>query len=490
MAVHQIFAHAQRTPDRVAVICNTLSYSYAEFAAAIETARQFLESYALTPGSVGAISVANMLDGWVLLFALRSLGLTTVAVRSRAELTALNLSNVSCLVLGETAESARRVDPNSKSPWPLIRAPANLLQNAAQGPQTELESGGVALGGHIMMTSGTTGVYKKVLRDATTEALAIPLHAQMNGIRAESMVYVVHFPLWTAGGYRWPLITWSVGGTVVIHQTPDLHQPLNAHALTHFFATPEVVGDVIDAGEGSLRRNDTTRLLVTGGTLSSALLRRAQQHVTRQVFAVYASTEVLTVATTLVEDPEDLLWHRIDPSREVQIVNEAGAVLAPGQVGFVRIRIIDDLDGYLDDDDATRAFFKDGYFYSGDMGLLGNDGRLSLQGRASDVVNVLGHKVATRPIEQAIQDRLGAKGVCILTVPNETGGEDFYLVIQPGQRIEKGAVQAAAEAEFGVLAKAPMDVVFLDTLPRNDMGKILRQALKETLRRKRNAGAT
>src|SRR5271169_558058 len=68
----------------------------------------------------------------------------------------------------------------------------------------------------------------------------------------------------------------------------------------------------------------------------------------------------------------------------------------------------------LDDEVATRAFFYDGYFYPGDLGMFGHDGRLSLRGRASDVINVLGDKIATDPIERALQDRLGAEGVCIL----------------------------------------------------------------------------
>ena len=58
---------------------------------------------------------------------------------------------------------------------------------------------------------------------------------------------------------------------------------------------------------------------------------------------------------------EDLLWHRIHPSREVQVVDPADKVLPPGQDGFVRIRIDDGLDGYLDDPPATRELFRDGY---------------------------------------------------------------------------------------------------------------------------------
>jgi acyl-CoA synthetase (AMP-forming)/AMP-acid ligase II len=126
----------------------------------------------------------------------------------------------------------------------------------------------------------------------------------------------------------------------------------------------------------------------------------------------------MLVAITPIEQADDLLWYRIDPSREVQVVDESGEVLPPGQEGLVRMRIDDGLDGDLDDPIATHEFFRDGYFYPGDFGEFGQDGRLALRGRMSDVVNVLGFKIATGAIEQALQDRLQAEGVCILSIPS------------------------------------------------------------------------
>lgn len=81
----------------------------------------------------------------------------------------------------------------------------------------------------------------------------------------------------------------------------------------------------------------------------------------------------MLVAITPIEQADDLLWYRIDPSREVQVVDESGEVLPPGQEGLVRMRIDDGLDGDLDDPIATHEFFRDGYFYPGDFGEFGQD---------------------------------------------------------------------------------------------------------------------
>jgi acyl-coenzyme A synthetase/AMP-(fatty) acid ligase len=147
----------------------------------------------------------------------------------------------------------------------------------------------------------------------------------------------------------------------------------------------------------------------------------------------------------------------------------------------VRIRIIDGLSGYLDDEVATRAFFRDGYFYPGDLGMFGNDGRLSLRGRASDVVNVLGDKIATDPIERALQDRFGAEGVCILSIESKDAAEEMHVVIQANRRIEPAEIEAAKNTELRVIKRVPLRIVFIDQLPRNDMGKIERLALKQQL---------
>jgi acyl-coenzyme A synthetase/AMP-(fatty) acid ligase len=336
-------------------------------------------------------------------------------------------------------------------------------------------------GGHIMMTSGTTGVYKMVVRDAAMEELAIPLHAEINGITEQSIVYVSNFGLWTAGGYRWPLITWSMGGTVVLHQAEDLHSPLARHDLTHMFSTPSMLATLLHASGGELRRNDSMRLLVTGGALTQALLAAAKREVTQQVFSVLAATEALTLAVTPLDHPDDLLWHRIHPSREVQVVDEAGNVLGPGTEGLIRVRIIDGLTGYLDDELTTREFFRDGFFYPGDLGLFGPDGRLSLRGRASDVINVLGDKIATGPVERALQDRLGVEGACIVSIQNTASEDEIYLVIQSTAPIETAKIVAAGGDELAAIRRVPVRVVFRDKLPRNEMAKIQRLVLKQQL---------
>jgi acyl-coenzyme A synthetase/AMP-(fatty) acid ligase len=480
MAISAIVQHAHRTPDKTAIVYNGVSWSYADFARRIDIAREYFAQQQLPHPSVAVIEVASLVDAWAFLLALRSLGLTTLAVRDAEDIGKLGIGNIGCVV---TSMAARHAAPlqHGIDIARAIRVPGDIFRTTSQPSVRQIHDTNSHSGGHIMVTSGTTGACKKIMRDAEAEALAIPLHAEINDISDQSVVYIANFGPWTAGGYRWPLITWSMGGTVVIHDEPDMHAPLLKHDVTHMFATPGTLGTLLATSNGTLRRNDATRLLVTGGAMSQAMLAAAKLGVTRQVFSVLASTEALTLAVTPLDSADDLQWHRIHPSREVQVVDEADNALGAGREGLVRVRIIDGLAGYLDDESATHAYFRDGYFYPGDIGLFGADGRLSLRGRASDVINVLGDKIAAGPIEQALQDRLGAEGVCVLSMTSTDASDEIIVVIQSGRPLEPAAIQVAVSAELGMVKRIPVRAVLIEKLPRNAMGKIERLVLRRQL---------
>ncbi len=487
MTMSRIFEQARTTPDKTAVVYNDVSCDYARFARWIEGTRRYLAEQDLPIDSVAVIATRTPVEAWVLGLALRSLGITTVVPRNAEDVGTPGLGNIGCVVTAADGPQLASAEFAAARGWRSIRVPAGIELAAASGalprdPQTQPRPGG-----HILMTSGTTGVYKMVMRDPVVEARALPAAAHLYGISDRSVVYVANFGLWTAGGHRWPVTTWSAGGTVVIHPPPDLRRPLARHDMTHFFATPDMLATLLRAPGDPPRRNDAMRLLVTGGALPRALLAAATELLTHRVYSVLASTEASVLAITPIERSDDLDWHRILPSREVHVVDEAGNVLPPGREGMIRVRILDGIAGYLGDEAASREFFHDGYFYPGDVGVFGADGRLSLRGRVTDVVSVLGDKVATGSIERALQDRLGANGVCLIGIPGAMGDEEIHLVIESSRRFERAEIEAAANAELGIIKRVPVRFDFTAKLPRNEMGKIRRLALKQLLLRARGA---
>jgi len=169
MITELIFDWARRTPDRTAVIYNGRSVSYRSFAQLIALARGYFARRGLTGAGHAVLAVQNLMDFWVLSLALRSLGLTTMAVQSAAMMERLDLPDMRCVVT------------NPLEPWPDLESLCaarglGLMSVSMDGEQVlalDAPGAGPPSGGHILQTSGTTGRYKMVLIDEAYAELAV-----------------------------------------------------------------------------------------------------------------------------------------------------------------------------------------------------------------------------------------------------------------------------------------------------------------------------
>lgn len=474
-----ILVHARTTPDKAALIHDGGSWSYAGFARRIVEARNVLAPSVPSLGGTALVCIGALPEAWVYALASRSLGLTTLVVTEVDSLDALPLDGEGCFISLESATPAVLAGIAVRKRWKSIRVPptSGMLPASAE-TLTQCWS---RAGDQIVMTSGTTGAYKLVRRDGAAEMASLDGLAAVYGLTASSVAHVGNFPLWTAGGYRWPLATWQVGGTVIIDQgvRPRLSYR-NLHP-THLFATPATLAWLLGAPEDAWPRDDGMHLLVTAGALPRVLAEAAKKRLTRRISTALASTEASVLAMTPIESAEDLRWHRVLRSRIVEVVDDEGRVLPAGEVGHVRARVEDGVAGYVGDVATSRQFFRDGYFYPGDLGQLRDDGRLALHGRVNDVINVLGNKIATGPLEQSIQDRLGVEGVCILSLPGDGGDEEVHVAIQAPRAIARPQLEGIAKGELRAFPKVHFHV--LARLPRNAMGKVVRAALRKVLQK-------
>ncbi|HEY3800414.1 MAG TPA: class I adenylate-forming enzyme family protein [Caulobacteraceae bacterium] len=480
MIIESIFAHARRTPDAPALNAGGPVVGYRALAARITLARRFLTTLGLAPGCVAAICIDSNPDAWVIGLALRSLGVTTVNPRSSAEIAQFG---VRAVVAFEARHATWPGLPEAASAAgaQLILAPRDLFVGSEALAPARTAPSDAPPGGHILLTSGTTGEYKKVLIPAAAEAVIAASNAAVIGLRNDTDIHVFDFGGWTAAGYFWPIAAWWVGADVVVCQherawlSPSLVGGARRKAL---IVAPHLVARLLAAPPETPLRDDAMTAFVVGGMLSSVQWQAARERLTRDIRSIFGATETALVTCTRLETAEDLRWHRINPGIEAQIVDDDDQPLPAGQVGALRVRPTR-VEGYLDDPAATRDFFRDGYFYPGDLAVIGPDGRLSLQGRRTDVINVLGSKFATLPIEVALQDQLSAVAVCVFSAPGETG-EEVHVAIQPGRPLEAAALQAAlVDAMPPGISSVRVHTV--SGFARNHMGKIDRAALMAQL---------
>jgi len=416
---------ARKTPEKAALIYNGQPLSYGSFAQKIGVARAYFSRRGCAGPGYAVLAFDNLLDFWILSLALRSLGLTTAAVGNAKMLAALTLPDVRC-VIARPSEPWPDLGPMCAARgWPLLSVSLDDEPPAEGVPEHSHETGG-----HILLTSGTTGAYKMVLMSRDVEAFFLRRKVDAYHLTENSAATVFDYKPWTGIGYRCAAAFWTVGGTVLIEQRPESLQTLLYPGLTHAFVTPALLSHILAAPESAFARNEAMQLIVGGGTMTRRQIEHAQARITPRIFNCLASTEVSIIAYTPQEFQEDQRWHAILQDRAVEIVDDSDRPVAAGQVGRVRVSTAQGPSRYLCNDSATATFFKNGYFYPGDLAIMRSDGRIALQGRSTDVINLKGHKVFPSPIEDRLRDLLEVNGVCLLSMPNGNGEEELHITIE------------------------------------------------------------
>jgi acyl-coenzyme A synthetase/AMP-(fatty) acid ligase len=479
MLIRRIYEWARAAPDKTAIIHNGTPFSYRAFALRIEHARNILAQQPLRPGSVAAIATSNMIDGWVIALALRSLGMTTFAVPSLDHLGMFGLKDLGCIVTEAEQESGALPNPRPRN-CVIVRIRRGFYLKDPGGELPVPEQMAIVPGAHIVLTSGTTGTYKMVLLPDAVAAIQLPASAALCGFNDRSVVCLFNFGLFAAPSMMAGSV-WGLGGAAMIEQRPELYRCLADPTVTYAHTSPAYLSHLLAAPRGAFRPRETLSVGVGGGTLSPAMADEVRTRLTPNLFVHVASTEIGGWCITRIKTAEDLRSHCVAPGCDVQVVDEADRPTAPGQVGQIRIRLnAGSVTEYMDDEAATRAAFRNGFFYPGDVGSFLENGRLVLQGRISDIVNILGKKIAPEPIERALQQRLGAEEVCVVSLPVPGAAEEIHVAIQSQKSIDpavlaaawSSAVRGGPQPRFHVLA----------ALPRTETGKVRRMDLREQIR--------
>lgn len=473
--IDEIFAHARATPDRSAVTFRGRTLGYRELAARIVLARGVFERLPLDRERPIILCVHHLMNAWIAGLALRSLGFTTVSGRTAEDLEQLDLGVLNVVFVGDEPWSSV-AEAAIQARCPIVQAP-DLWDVATAGvaPEAMARPDDAATGEYILLTSATTGVYKKVLIDPAYEAEEVRDRIdQFPELGPNTVVNMFGFGGWTAIGYFVPMIVWRLGGRVVLDDSLEPWASLTAD-VTMAYVQPALLALILSAPAGRPPRNDAMTLVVIAGVLSEAQWLAARERLTNDVRTTLGSTEAGCCGVTTIRSREDLIWHQLRPN-QAEIIDENHRPLPDGEVGQMRTRV-NRVDYYLGDETATRAFFRDGYFYPGDLAIIRGD-KLSLQGRITDVINVGGSKYATLPLEFALQERLAARAVHVFSHTGQDG-EEVHVAIQPGPMITAGALKAALGDILPTMPHARVHRI--DDFPRNNMGKIERAVLKARL---------
>jgi long-chain acyl-CoA synthetase len=202
---------------------------------------------------------------------------------------------------------------------------------------------------------------------------------------------------------------------------------------------------------------------------------------------VYGLTETTGAITYL--PPEDHGEHAIERMKscgkpmaavEIKVIDGAGKHLAPGEVGEIICRTPQVMVGYWNLDEATTRSIRNGWFHTGDAGYLDRDGYLYIYDRVKDMIVSGGENIYPAEIESALFGHPAIADVAVIGVPDEQWGEAVKAIVvrKPGASAGvKEIIDYARERIAGY--KVPRSVDFVETLPRNPSGKILKRELRK-----------
>lgn len=478
----QIINHwATFQPSKPAVVHNGNPISYSSFARAIADARVQCAAEGLVAGATVAIIIRDLVDGWVAMLALQSLGMATVCIRSSELFDVLELGPVACIVTTD-AELPRLHERQDLASGDPIIALCKPVYVATEVPLGEFSFAIPAAGGHILYTSGTTGTYKKLWFANALQAARNEKGKRLSNIHEATVYHAINFGLWTAVGHRLPLRVWEAGGTVVFDQRDNWFDYLLGSGVTHTILTPSMADELLAAcntlGDQTTERD--FRLVVSSGFVSWGTAQKLLRYVSSNVINHYGSTETLHGGLfSKITCEDDLYWLEVSPETVVEIVDEQGDICDVGEVGEIRIALSElDCAEYMNNPEATAKVFKHGYFYPGDMAVRRADGRIRVVGRGADVLNLKGQKHAVAPIEQNIQDILQVSAACLFSGLNDAGQSEVVVAIEAQQWPESARLDALGEELSESFEQVRFAVVY--PFPRTQTGtnKVNRAALR------------
>lgn len=340
----------------------------------------------------------------------------------------------------------------------------------------------------LMYTSGTTGLPKGVMLGNTnflckTGGVTGPWKFDTDSVSLAVM------PLFHMAGFGWALAgLWEGAPTVVLREV-DPHGILGAisrHGITNMLLVPAVIQSLLDTPGLDDVDFSGLRVIVYGASpISDDVLVRGMRRFGAIFAQVYGMTETTGSITQL--DGTDHVPQRLRscgkpyPWVQIRIVDTSGVDTAPGTVGEVWTNSDQNMLGYWNNADATAAALTaGGWLKTGDAGYVDAEGYLYLHDRLKDMIVSGGENVYPAEVENVLMTHPDVADVAVIGVPDSRWGEAVKAVVVAARGTEPSEAALISFARNRLAGfKLPKSVDFVDALPRNPSGKILKRALRE-----------
>ena len=494
---------AARTPHKLAIRCGAVDWTYREFDAVCNRLAAGLGAQGVGVGERVAVVARNSHGFAALRFALARLGAVIVPINFMLNadearyILAHSGASVLCvdagfaalgaqaaqgtavrLAVGLPSEQSADAVPGTLSfdamiehnlPMPAPTLDASMLLQIIYTSGTESRPKGA-----MLSHSAVISEYVTCLVDAEIASTDAILHAL-------PLYHCAQLDVFFGPGIY-------VGATNVITgaPTPDnLLALMAANRTTSFFAPPTVWIGLLRCAAFEATDLSALRKGYYGASIMPvAVLKEIQARLPQvRLWNLYGQTEIAPVATVL--KPEDQLRKAGSAGKaalnvETRVVDDDMQEVAFGQVGEIVHRSPQLLSGYFNDPERTAIAFAGGWFHSGDLGQVDDEGYITIVDRKKDMIKTGGENVASREVEEAIYTINGVSEVAVIGLPDAKWIEAVTAVIvaKSGVELTEAGVIAACAGKLAGF-KCPKRVILVDALPKNPSGKLLKRELRQ-----------
>ena len=345
-------------------------------------------------------------------------------------------------------------------------------------------------GSVIVYTSGTTGKPKGAKRSLSETGVAAVLDMLSQIGASADEKHLIVCPLYHSAAPAFGKMVLSLGGAIVVHRSFDpeaVLETIEREKITSAFMVPTQLSRLASVDPAIIKRTDTSSLrwVMSGAApLPSETAARFQKAFGPILWNFYGATETGTVT---LAGPAD---HAARPGTVGRLLRETEALILDddrkpvpaGEVGELWIRNSMIISGYHGNAKATADSSLNGYFSVGDLARLDPDGFLFIESRKHDMIISGGVNIYPAEIEDVLHRHPAIREAAVIGRPDAEWGESIcaFVVVNVGREISTDEIESHCRSEMADY-KRPRHVQFIDELPRNPTGKVLKRVLRESV---------